>query len=104
MSRIDHILQMIEDYSSDSHMDGYHRGYDEAWDEARDKGFDEGFEMGREKAYEDVLEMIDTTPWVMTPESRDECGSMIESFHDNGHMCAMMLMNYLAAQIESMKE
>ena len=48
--------------------------------------------------------MIDTTPWVMTPESRDECGSMIESFHDNGHMCAMMLMNYLAAQIESMKE
>ena len=86
---------MIEDYSSDSHMDGYHRGYDEAWDEARDKGFDEGFEMVRDNSL---------TPWVMTPESRDECGSMIESFHDNGHMCAMMLMNYLAAQIESMKE
>ena len=58
---------MIEEYSSDSFMDGYHAGYDESWDEARDKGFDEGYETGRDRAFDEVLEMVDRTGFVVTP-------------------------------------
>ena len=104
MTRIEKIQQMIEDYSSDSFMDGYHAGYDESWDEARDKGFDEGFEMGRDRAFDDVLEMVDRTGFVVTPESRKECSDKMLDFDDNDPMCVMIYMNYLAAQINSMKE
>ena len=79
-------------------------GYDGSWDEARDKGFDEGYETGRDRAFDEVLEMIDLTPMVVTPESRKECSDKMLDFDDNGPLCVMMYMNYLHAQINSMKE
>lgn len=104
MSRIDKITEDIENYASDSFMDGYHAGYDEAWDEALDKGHDDGYQHGYQQALDNVMEMVNRTGWVMTPESREECTSMIESFQDNGLMSVMLYMNYLAAQIKSLEE
>ena len=103
-TRMDRITEQIEDYASDAHMDGYHQGYDEAWDEARGQGHDEGYAMGYQRALEDILEMIDETKYVMTPETREECTSMIESFKDNGPLAVMIYMNYLYNQIKSLEE
>ncbi len=103
-ARMEQITRMIEDYATDSHMDGYHQGYDESWDEARDKGFDEGYATGYQQALDNVMEVVDRTGFVMTPESEDECSSMIESFQDNGPLCVMIYMNFLAARIKEMEE
>ena len=103
-TRMDRITEQIEDYASDAHMDGYLQGYDEAWDEARGQSHDEGYAMGYQRALEDILEMVDETKYVMTPESREECTSMIESFKDNGPLSVMLYMNYIYNQIKSLEE
>ena len=103
-TRMDRIAEQIEDYASDAHMDGYHQGYDEAWDEARNQGWDEGFADGAQNIIDQILEMVDETRYVMTPESREECTSMIESFKDNGPLSVMLYMNYLYNQIKSLEE
>ena len=103
-TRMDRITEQIEDYASGAHMDGYHQGYDEAWDEARNQGHDEGVAWGRNDTLDQMDEMVDYTAWVMTPETKEECTSMIESFKDNGPMCVMLYMNYLHAQIKSLEE
>ena len=103
-TRMDRITEQIEDYASDAHMDGYHQGYDEAWDEARNKGYDEGFEDGAQDIIDKILEMVDETGYVMVPETREECTSMIESFKNNGPLAVMIYMNYLYNQIKSLEE
>ena len=103
-TRMDRITEQIEDYASDAHMDGYHQGYDEAWDESRNQGHDEGYAIGYQRALEDILEMVEETKYVMTPESREECTSMLKSFQENGIMSVMLYMNYLYNQIKSLEE
>ena len=103
-TRMDRIAEQIEDYASDAHMDGYHQGYDEAWDEARGQGYDEGRSLGYQAALDDILEMVDSVNYVVVPESREECTSMIESFKDNGPLAVMIYMNYLYNQIKSLEE
>ena len=103
-TRMDRIAEQIEDYASDAHMDGYHAGYDEAWDEARGQGHDEGYAMGYQRALEDILEMVDETKYVATPETREECTDLLKAFQENGPLSVMLYMNYLYNQIKSLEE
>ena len=48
--------------------------------------------------------MVDSVNYVIVPESREECTSMIESFKNNGPLAVMIYMNYLYNQIKSLEE
>lgn len=99
--RLQTIIRFIEDYVCDACDDTYNAAYDEAWDEARDKGFDEGFEAGRQAAFDSVMEMVDVSGIVFTPENKAQVSNLIEN---GGQMLVLSAyMNYLADQIESMK-